>query len=239
MKFATLLFVALPSLAAAQVKTLCEQYGYYSSSGYELNNNNWGKGSASSGSQCTYVDSVSGSGAKWRTTWTWNGGENNVKSYAYSGRQITKKLVSKYSDLSTTAQWSYSSQSVRCNIAYDLFTSADVNHSTSSGDYELMVWLGRYGNVYPIGSSQGQVNVGGRQWELFYGLNGQMKVYSFVASSPINSYSGNMKDFFTYLANSKGYPASSQYLTTFQFGTEPFTGGPATMTVSQWSANAN
>ena len=72
--------------------------------------------------------------------------------------------------------------------------------------------MGRYGNVYPIGSSQGQVNVAGRTWELFYGLNGSMKVYSFVASSPVNSFSANVKDFFTYLANSKGYPASSQYL---------------------------
>jgi xyloglucan-specific endo-beta-1,4-glucanase len=76
----------------------------------------------------------------------------------------------------------------------------------------LLYRLGRYGNVYPIGSSTGQVNVGGRQWELFYGLNGQMKVYSFVASSPINSYDGNVKDFFTYLTNNKGFPASSQNL---------------------------
>jgi xyloglucan-specific endo-beta-1,4-glucanase len=72
--------------------------------------------------------------------------------------------------------------------------------------------LGRFGNVYPIGSSQGQVQVGGRTWELFYGLNGSMKVYSFIAPSPINSYNGNLKDFFTYLTNSKGFPASSQNL---------------------------
>jgi xyloglucan-specific endo-beta-1,4-glucanase len=39
-----------------------------------------------------------------------------------------------------------------------------------------------------------------------------MKVYSFVASSPINYYSGNVKEFFTYLANSKGFPASQQNL---------------------------
>lgn len=74
--------------------------------------------------------------------------------------------------------------------------------------------LGRYGNVGPIGSSQGQVTVDGRSWELFYGLNGAMKVYSFVASSPINTYKGNVKNFFTYLASSKSYPASTQYLTS-------------------------
>ena len=44
-----------------------------------------------------------------------------------------------------------------------------------------------------------------------------MKVYSFVASSPVNSFSANLKDFFNYLANSKGYPASSQYLISMHF----------------------
>jgi hypothetical protein len=39
-----------------------------------------------------------------------------------------------------------------------------------------------------------------------------MKVYSFIAPSPVTSFSANVKDFFTYLASSKSYPASSQYL---------------------------
>jgi xyloglucan-specific endo-beta-1,4-glucanase len=120
--------------------------------------------------------------------------------------------------------------------------------------------LGRFGNVYPIGTSQGTVNVGGRSWELWYGLNGAMKVYTFTPPSPINNYNGNMKDFFTYLTNNKGYPASTQYLISkfyirrdvrhaaiqvlmnlvaYQFGTEAFTGGPAAFTVSKWSAEAN
>lgn len=72
--------------------------------------------------------------------------------------------------------------------------------------------LGRYGNVYPIGQSQGQVNVAGRNWELFYGYNGAMQVYSFIAPSPLNSFNANLKEFFTYLTNSKGFPASQQNL---------------------------
>jgi len=66
--------------------------------------------------------------------------------------------------------------------------------------------------VQPIGSNQGTVNVAGRNWELWYGLNGNMKVFSFVAPSPVNSFSANLKDFFNYMANNKGYPAGSQYL---------------------------
>lgn len=139
MKATWAFILALAPLTLAQ-QTLCEQYGAYTSNGYELNNNNWGKGSATSGSGCTYVEDASTSGVKWHSTWTWAGGENNVKAYPYSGKQITKKLVSQYNDLSTTAQWSYNKTDIRCNIAYDLFTSADVNHATSSGDYELMIW---------------------------------------------------------------------------------------------------
>ncbi|KAK4128067.1 glycoside hydrolase family 12 protein [Parathielavia appendiculata] len=226
------------SLIPRQQATLCDQYGYWSGNGYEINNNNWGKGSASSGSQCTYVDGSSGSGVRWRTTWTWRGGDNNVKSYANSGRQFARGLrISSLSSMQTSVSWSYDTTNIRANVAYDVFTAADPNHVTSSGDYELMIWLARYGNVYPIGSSVGTVNVAGRTWELWVGYNGSMKVFSFIAPSPINSFSANVKDFFNYLQSSQGYPASSQHLIVFQLGTEPFTGGPATMTVSQFSAN--
>jgi len=136
--FALLLAALAP--AANAVVTLCDQYAYYSTNGYEFNNNLWGRGSASSGSQCTYFDGMNGNGVKWRSDWQWAGGDNNVKSYVYSGRQITKKLVSQLSNLQTTAQWSYTNTNIRCNVAYDLFTAADINHDKSSGDYELMVW---------------------------------------------------------------------------------------------------
>lgn len=140
MKFTTVILAALAPLVLAQQSTLCGQYDYFAAGGYEFNNNNWGKGSATSGSQCTYVDSASSSGTRWRTTWNWQGGQDNVKSYAYSGRQIQKKLVSQYSNLQTNAQWSYDNTNIRANVAYDLFTARDVNHATSSGDYELMIW---------------------------------------------------------------------------------------------------
>jgi xyloglucan-specific endo-beta-1,4-glucanase len=80
--------------------------------------------------------------------------------------------------------------------------------------------------VQPIGSNQGNVNVGGRNWELWYGLNGNMKVFSFVASSPVTSYNGNLKDFFNYMANNRGFPASSQYLISkFLLSVSPFQNG--------------
>ncbi|EAW19666.1 glycoside hydrolase family 12 protein [Aspergillus fischeri NRRL 181] len=223
--------------SSALAQTLCDQYATYSNGRYTVNNNLWGK-SSGSGSQCTYVDSISNSGVAWHTTWTWSGGDNQVKSYANSQVSLTKKLVSQISSIPTTVQWSYDNTNTRADVAYDLFTAADINHVTYSGDYELMIWLARYGSVQPIGSQIDSVNIGGHTWELWYGGSTQ-KTYSFVSATPITSFSGDVMDFWDYLTSRHGYPASSQYLINMQFGTEPFTGGPATLRVSQWTASVN
>jgi xyloglucan-specific endo-beta-1,4-glucanase len=237
MKITALLTLGFLPLTFAQ--SLCDQYAYHASNGYEFNNNMWGRDSGQ-GSQCTYVDRTSSSGVAWRVNWNWSGGQNNVKSYPYSGRQLSqKRLISQIGSLPTSVSWSYSGQNIRANVAYDLFTAADPNHSNSSGDYELMIWLGRLGDVYPIGNQIATVNIAGQQWNLYYGYNGSMQVYSFVAPSQRNSFNGNAKDFFNYLQSNRGYPANSQYLITYQFGTEPFTGSNAAFTVSNWSASQN
>jgi hypothetical protein len=72
--------------------------------------------------------------------------------------------------------------------------------------------LGRYGGVQPIGSRIGSANVEGRTWELWTGMNGSMRVYSFVASNPVTNFNSDVKQFWNYLANTQGYPANRQYL---------------------------
>lgn len=139
MKVASFILSLLASGGVAE-ETLCQNYQSYSSNNYEVINNLWGISSASSGSQCTYVDSVSSTGAKWHSTWEWQGGQNNVKSYVYSALQFTKKPITQYTSMKTEAYWVYNTTNIRCDVAYDLFTSANVNHATTSGDYELMVW---------------------------------------------------------------------------------------------------
>ncbi|KAH7309859.1 endoglucanase [Stachybotrys elegans] len=223
-------------LALAQ--QLCDQYGYHAGNGYEFNNNVWGSGFGQ-GSQCTYVDRVEYGGVAWRSTWSWSGGQDNVKAYPYSGRQLPqKRIVNQISSLPSTASWSYSGSNIRANVAYDLFTASDPNHATHSGDYELMIWLGRIGSIWPIGSSVGYVTVEGVQWELFIGMNGSMRVYSFVAPQQRNYFSGDLRRYFDYVRDQHGFPANNQYLLTYQFGTEPFTGNSATFTCSNFWAEA-
>lgn len=137
MKAAAILGLALP-LTFAQ--TLCERYGIHTANGYEIANNVWGQESGT-GSQCTYVDRTSTSNVGFHVNWNWSGGENNVKSYPNSAKTLSqKRIVSQIGSLPTSVSWTYSGTNIRANVAYDLFTAADPNHVTWSGDYELMIW---------------------------------------------------------------------------------------------------
>ncbi|KAK0649655.1 concanavalin A-like lectin/glucanase domain-containing protein [Cercophora newfieldiana] len=228
------------SLQPRQQRALCDLYAYWSGHGYELLNNLWGKDSATSGSQCTYLDNASADNIQWSTTWTWEGGPNNVKSYPYVGRQVAKgRTIASVSKMPTSVTWRYDNEDIRANVAYDVFTAEDPGHVNSSGDYELMIWLARYGGVWPIGSSMGTVTLAGYTWELWTGYNGAMRVYSFVppAGQVIRSFSADVKEFYNYLEKSHQFPASRQNIIVYQIGTEAFTGGPATFTCTKFSAD--
>ncbi|KAF2274276.1 concanavalin A-like lectin/glucanase [Westerdykella ornata] len=233
------------TLTRRQQVTLCSQYAYHAVNGYEILNNLWGKDSASSGSQCTYFEgTTSNGGIRWSSTWTWRGADNNVKSYVYSGRQLQKGItVERVKSMQTQMNWSYNTTNgVRANVAYDIFTAQDPNHVNSSGDYELMIWLGRLGGVWPIsqsGSPIATVTISGYTFDLYFGYNGSMKVYSFVraGNNDITNFNSDVKLFFNYLVSNQGFPASTQNLIVYQTGTEAFTGGPAKFSVSNFVAN--
>jgi xyloglucan-specific endo-beta-1,4-glucanase len=118
---------------------------------------------------------------------------------------------------------SYSGSSIVADVAYDLFTSSS---ASGTSEFEIMIWLAAIGGAGPIsstGSAVATVTVGGTSFKLYSGPNGDTTVYSFVASSEATSFSGDLLDFFTYLIDNEGF-SSSQYLTTLEAGTEPFTG---------------
>jgi xyloglucan-specific endo-beta-1,4-glucanase len=124
------------------------------------------------------------------------------------------------------------------NVAYDLFTSSS---ASGSSEYEVMIWLAALGGAGPISSSGSPVatpTIAGVSWKLYEGWNGNMHVYSFVASSQVKSFSGDLKAFLTYLTSNFGM-SSSQYLTSLGAGTEPFTGSNAVLTTTAYSAVVN
>lgn len=124
------------------------------------------------------------------------------------------------------------------NVAYDLFTASTTG---GSPEYEIMIWLGAYGGAGPISSTGSTIatpTVAGYSWKLYKGVNGQMTVFSFVASSTVTSFSGDLKAFLTYLSSNQGLP-TSQYLQSIGAGTEPFTGSNAVFSTTAYSAVVN
>lgn len=217
----------------------CDQYGSTTSGQYTLYNDLWGE-SAGTGNQCYTLDSASPLG--WTSTWSWSGGPNSVKSYAnvvYSG--YTPTMLSKLPSIPTSWSWSYTGSSIVADVSYDLFTSST---ATGSNEYEIMVWLAALGGAGPIASSYGadgkpvavgQMTAGGVTFNLYAGSNGvQKQTYSFVATAPAQSWSGDLNVFLQYLVKNENFDAS-QYLVSLGAGTEAFTGSNAVFKVSSFS----
>lgn len=81
------LYVFDVAAAPAATKTLdkrvtsqCGQYTSESSGAYTLYTNGWGWSTATSGSQCSEIDGLSGSSLAWSTTWTWAGSSTSVRN---------------------------------------------------------------------------------------------------------------------------------------------------------------
>jgi xyloglucan-specific endo-beta-1,4-glucanase len=245
MKFSTLFSLASTASLALGAPTtpatslykradFCGQWDNQINGPYTTYNNLWGKAQASSGSQCTGVDSFSGNTLKWHTKWSWAGGPGQVKSYANVVTKITQKAISQVTSLPSTWSWNYSGNSIIANVAYDLFTGAS---ATGSAQYEVMIWLGALGGAGPISSTGApiaNVNVAGTSWKLYKGPNGQMTVFSFVANSEVKNFNGDLNEFLKYLRNSQGLPGT-QILQSVGAGTEPFSGSNAVLTTTAYT----
>ncbi|KAF2997864.1 hypothetical protein E8E13_002971 [Curvularia kusanoi] len=247
MKLSTLAtFASTAAFAAAAPTTpvselskradFCGQWDNQVQGQYTIYNNLWGRAQATSGSQCTGVDGLSGSTLKWHTKWSWAGGQGQVKSYANVVTKVSQKALSSISSLPSTWNWSYTGSNIIADVAYDIFTGAS---ATGSANYEIMIWLSALGGAGPIsstGSPIATVTLAGKQFKLYKGPNGSTTVFSFVATSPVNNFSGDLNAFLVYLRNSQGLP-SSQVLQSVGAGTEPFSGSNAVFTTTAFSVS--
>ncbi|KAF3769762.1 family 12 glycoside hydrolase [Cryphonectria parasitica EP155] len=239
MKFAAgLLPLALAGAASAKTTRpghkersteTCDQWGEIETGSYIVYNDLWGEADATSGSQCTTVTAVTNGIIEWSTSWTWAGGSSDVKSFADVSLVFTPTELSALSDIQAVWEWSYSGTSIDADVAFDTFLSSSCSSTTD--EYEVMIWLAALGGAGPISSTGATIatpSIDGYTWNLWYGLNGATKVYSFVAPSEITSFDGNLLSFFDYLVDYEGV-SSSSCLIDIQAGTEPFTGTSATL----------
>ncbi|GAB1730902.1 hypothetical protein NU195Hw_g2000t1 [Hortaea werneckii] len=199
----------------------CSQYGENTVGNYIVYNDLWGQDNGS-GSQCS-----------------WSDNKNDVKSYSNAVVDTDSVQLSSINSMKSSWNWKYTGDSLTADVAYDMFTSSSAD---GSEEFEVMVWLANL-NAGPISSSYSASgdaetiatpNVAGYDWSLYKGSNGAQTVYSFLPSDSIDSFSGDVYEFFTYLINNQGFD-ESQYLVSAGAGTEAFVGQNAEFTVSAYS----
>ncbi|KAG2353596.1 glycoside hydrolase family 12 protein [Suillus spraguei] len=217
---------------SVDTKLISGQWDSVHAGQYSLFHDLWNEQKATSGSQTSQFTSMSGNAVAWTTTYTWTGEPGQVKSFAniQLNTGINQQL-SAISSMPTAWKWNLLPNGpVVCDVAYDLFTS--YNHGGSPVN-EVMIWLANV-NSGPISyqyNATGQavphvtnIPLEGYTWDLYSGNNTVNLVYSFLPTSGnIESFSGDVYPFLSYLIDNKNI-SSSQYLITAQGGTEALTG---------------
>jgi xyloglucan-specific endo-beta-1,4-glucanase len=138
----------------------------------------------------------------------------------------------------TNIYTSYSGDSIVADVSYDAFISSS-DSTSAAHNYEVMIWLAALGGAEPIGygTPVASPTIDGVTWNLYEGPN-TWTVFSFVATSEITDFSGDVMNFFNYLIDNFGVP-SDYYLQVIQAGTEAFTGSDAWFTVSPFTLDMN
>jgi len=228
--------VAGPAAADTQI---CDQYGSTTIGGrYIVMNNRWG----TSAQQCINVTGTGFSITSQQGTGNTSGAPVSYPA-VYLGCHYTKcspgstlpMQVSSLSSATSSISYQYVSGATY-DAAYDIWL--DPSPKTDGvNQQEIMIWFNRQGSIQPIGSVVGSATIGGRTWEVWRGNNGSNAVISYLAPSPITSWSFSVLDFVNDVKN-RGAITTSWYLTSIQAGFEPWIGG-AGLAVTDFSAAIN
>jgi hypothetical protein len=228
--------VAAPASADTQI---CEQYGSTTIGGrYVVMNNRWG----TSAQQCINVTSTGFSITTQQGTGSTSGAPVSYPA-VYLGCHYTNcspgtnlpMQVSAISSATSSINYTFVSGATY-DAAYDIWLDPSPKKD-GVNQQEIMIWFNRQGPIQPIGSSVGSANIGGRTWDVWRGSNGSNQVVSYVAPSPISSWSFSVLDFINDVRN-RGGITNSWYLTSIQAGFEPWIGGTG-LAVNNFSASVN
>jgi hypothetical protein len=232
----TAFVVAGPAQADTQI---CDQYGTATIGGrYVVMNNRWG----TSAQQCINVTGTGFSIASQQGTGSTSGAPVSYPAVYYgchytlcSPGTTLPLQVSAISSATSSISYNFVSGATY-DAAYDIWLDPSPKRD-GVNQQEIMIWFNRQGSIQPIGSVVGNATIGGRTWEVWRGSNGSNAVVSYVAPSPISSWSFSVLDFINDVKN-RGAITSSWYLTSIQAGFEPWIGG-AGLAVTDFSAAVN
>ncbi len=222
---------------------------------YELQTDEWGLQNDTGGYE--EVCTGSSSNGSWSSIWNWATGAGGIKAYPsiFRGWQDGGTyspdhggfpvLLSTSPNLPTSVAFSMTGNN-QYDSSYDVFfiNTASPNSNTAISA-EMMVWLSYSGNN-PAGQQMySGVTLGGVSgtWNVWVqpASGSNWPIYSFVRTSQVTSYSGNLQPFTYFLTNTKGVLSNSLYVADIQFGTEIIqsNGANGSISVSSFSASAN
>jgi xyloglucan-specific endo-beta-1,4-glucanase len=95
----------IPTKSLTRRADFCDQWGSTTTGSYIVYNNLWGQSSDPSGTQCTGVDSLSGTTIAWHTSYSWSGATSQVKSFANVALKFTAKQLSAVSSIKSSWKW--------------------------------------------------------------------------------------------------------------------------------------
>lgn len=217
---------------------ICDQFGTMTIGGaYVVQNNRWGTSAA----QCINVTATGFAITKEDGSAPTNGAPLSYPSVYlgchYSNCSPGSRLPAQLSQLtSANSSVSYSYASGTYDAAYDIWLDPTPKKD-GVNQMEIMIWFNRQGSIQPVGAQVGTATVGGRNWDVWQGSNGSNNVISYVAPTPINSWSFSVLDFVSDVRN-RGTITNSWYLTSIQAGFEPWNGGVG-LAVNSFSATVN
>ncbi|MFC9331271.1 RICIN domain-containing protein [Kitasatospora sp. NPDC057015] len=217
---------------AHAVTQLCDTFGSVRIAGgkYIVQNNNWGD----STQQCLSVTDTGFTIASESHNRPTNGAPASYPS-VYAGCHYTNCTSGSGLPLQVSAfgtpQTSVSYRTVNggeWDAAYDIWFDSSANPAGQNNGAELMIWGNHRGAPQPAGQKIGTANLAGAGWDVWEGrlTNGGIgwNVVSYVRQQGTDSLQVNVKDFTEDSAN-RGYLDRNWYLTSVQFGFEPWIGG--------------
>jgi hypothetical protein len=110
------------------------------------------------------------------------------------------------------------------NASYDLWLDPTPRVDGQNTGAEIMIWINHLGPPQPVGSRVGIVTLAGATWDVWFGNTG-WNVVSYVRQQTTTSFDGSLRSFVDD-AISRGHAQRAWYLTSVQFGFEPWVGGP-------------
>lgn len=238
---------ALAGCTEEAVGSTCEQYGSIRVQGgaYVVQNNNWG----SEGVQQCISATTSGfsitSGSMNKPT---NGAPGSYPSIFtgchYNNCSANSPFPARFSSLGPiTSTATITTAPGEWDAAYDIWFDPTNRRDGQNTGAEIMVWVNHQGRPQPAGSKVGTATLEGATWDVwierFGGTgSGGWNVISYVRQQPVTSFSGSLSAFARDAATRRDGRCVPQgtcldpnwYLTSVQFGFEPWVGGPGLAT---------